>query len=105
MKKEKDVPENALVQKSRPLFSLWKEKEKINLFEYKMLDMYLARINSHDPEHRTVRFSMDDMNTIMASHLTKPQPHGQTSCGMGVRCGIRRGPEACASGAERMYSQ
>ncbi len=75
MKKEKNVPENALVQKSRPLFSLWKEKEKINLFEYKMLDMYLARINSHDPEHRTVRFSMDDMNTIMASHLTKAELH------------------------------
>ena len=39
---------NALVQKSRPLFSLWKEKEKINLFEYKMLDKYLSKINNSD---------------------------------------------------------
>lgn len=73
MESEKDNLNNALVQKSRPLFSLWKEKEKINLFEYKMLDMYLSRINSHDPNNRTVSFSMDDMSEIISSHITKAE--------------------------------
>lgn len=74
-KNENDFPNNALVQKSRPLFSLWKEKEKINLFEYKMLDMYLARINSHDPSHRVVKFTASDFNEILSSHLTKAELH------------------------------
>lgn len=75
MSKKPDPLENALVQKSRPLFSLWKEKEKINLFEYKMLDMYLARINSRDPDKRTVSFSMEDLSEIMSVHLSKAELH------------------------------
>ncbi len=73
--KEKEYENNALVQKSRPLFSLWKEKEKINLFEYKMLDKYLSKINSHDPQNRIVTFSMEDINEIMPSHLSKTELH------------------------------
>lgn len=65
--------DDALVQKSRPLFSLWKEKENISLFEYKMLDKYLSKINSHDPEKRTVSFSLEDIHEIISAHLTKAE--------------------------------
>lgn len=74
-KKENRLSENALVQKSNPLFSLQKEKEKINLFEYKMLDLYLARINSHDPNNRIVHVSENDLNEVLPSHLAKAELH------------------------------
>ena len=40
------------VQKSQPLFALW--RSDITLAEFKILDLYLARINSHVPESRIV---------------------------------------------------
>lgn len=47
------VPKEKLtVQKSRPLFSLW--QSDLTLGEFKILDIYLARIDSHKPEKRTV---------------------------------------------------
>lgn len=46
-------PENKLVvQKSRPLFELW--QSDLSLAEFKILDLYLARIDSRKPEHRSV---------------------------------------------------
>lgn len=51
-KRSEEVAENAIVQKSRPLFSLW--QEKFSLFEYKLLDLYLGHINSHDINTKTV---------------------------------------------------
>ena len=46
-------PENKLtVLKSRPLCSLW--QSDMTLAEFKLLDPYLSRINSHHPEKRTV---------------------------------------------------
>lgn len=51
-KRSEEVAENAIVQKSRPLFSLW--QEKFSLFEYKLLDLYLGHINSHDSSTKTV---------------------------------------------------
>lgn len=44
--------DNLEVQKSRPLLSLW--NSGITLPEFKILDLYLGRINSHDDEHRVV---------------------------------------------------
>ena len=43
-----------IIQKSKPLFALW--QSELTLAEFKILDTYLGRINSHDDEHRTVKF-------------------------------------------------
>lgn len=46
-------PENKLtVQKSRPLTALW--QSDLTLAEFKILDTYLSRIDSHKPERRVV---------------------------------------------------
>lgn len=52
-----------LIQKSTPLLSLW--KTNLTLAEFKILDAYLARIDSHHPENRTVRFSKGELENIL----------------------------------------
>lgn len=47
------------VQKSLPLFSLW--RSELTLAEFKILDTYLARIDSHHPEKRTVTFEKGEL--------------------------------------------
>ena len=47
-----DIANNALVQRSRPLYSLW--KMGFNLFECKIFDLYLSCIDSHNAENKTV---------------------------------------------------
>ena len=47
------------VQKSLPLFSLW--RSDLTLPEFKILDTYLARIDSHHPEKRTVTFEKGEL--------------------------------------------
>lgn len=57
-------PENKLiVQKTRPLFALW--RSEMTLAEFKILDMYLARINTHDPEKRTVRLTKGELEQAL----------------------------------------
>jgi hypothetical protein len=57
-------PENKLtVQKSTPLFSLW--RSDMSLAEFKILDTYLSRINSHDPEKRTVVFTKGELEQLL----------------------------------------
>lgn len=51
------------VQKSRPLFSLW--RSDMTLAEFKILDTYLSRINSHDPEKRTVVFTKGELEQLL----------------------------------------
>ena len=51
------------VQKSLPLFSLW--KSDLTLSEFKILDTYLARINSHKPEQRTVIFEKGELEKLL----------------------------------------
>lgn len=52
--------ENKLtVQKSLPLLSLW--KSDLTLAEFKILDSYLGRIDSHKPEKRTVVFEKGEL--------------------------------------------
>lgn len=51
------------VQKSNPLFSLW--KSDLTLQEFKILDTYLSRIDSHNPEKRCVRFEKGEMESIL----------------------------------------
>lgn len=58
-------PENRLtVQKSIPLFSLW--RSDMSLAEFKILDTYLSRINSHEPEKRTVVFTKGELEHLLS---------------------------------------
>lgn len=57
-------PENQMtVQKSRPLFSLW--RSDMTLAEFKILDTYLSRINSHYPDKRTVIFTKGELEQLL----------------------------------------
>nr|WP_303661861.1 replication initiation protein [Bacteroides intestinalis] len=56
-------PENLLVQKSNPLLSL--SETGLTLAEFKILDAYLARINSHDPEKRFIRFEKGEIENLL----------------------------------------
>lgn len=47
------------VQKSLPLFALW--RSDLTLSEFKILDTYLSRIDSHKPERRSVRFERGEL--------------------------------------------
>ena len=51
------------VQKSTPLLSLW--RSELTLAEFKILDTYLARINSHNPEQREVLFEKGELESIL----------------------------------------
>lgn len=47
------------VQKSLPLFALW--RSELTLAEFKILDTYLARIDSHKPDKRAVMFEKGEL--------------------------------------------
>lgn len=51
------------VQKSLPLFSLW--RSELTLPEFKILDTYLSRIDSHKPERRAVRFEKGELERVL----------------------------------------
>lgn len=55
--------ENLLIQKSNPLLSL--SETSMTLPELKILDAYLARINSHEPEKRYVRFEKGELEELL----------------------------------------
>lgn len=63
--------EKLLVQKSLPLFSLW--QSELTLPELKILDIYLARINSHEPEKRVVKFTKGEMEKILGVKRIRPK--------------------------------
>ena len=52
-----------VVQKSLPLFSLW--RSELSLAEFKILDTYLSRIDSHKPDKRTVVFSKGELEKLL----------------------------------------
>ncbi|MFI3327390.1 MAG: replication initiation protein [Clostridia bacterium] len=58
------------IQKSRPLSALW--NSSITLQEFKILDTYLSRINSHKPEQRTVRFTKGELEKLLGLKQIKP---------------------------------
>lgn len=62
---------NLTVQKSKPLFALW--TSELTLAEFKILDTYLGRINSHDDEHRTVKFEKGELENLLGVKQLKPQ--------------------------------
>lgn len=53
----------SVVQKSAPLLSLW--RSPLTLAEFKVLDAYLARIDSHNPGQRWVRFSKGEVEDLL----------------------------------------
>lgn len=55
--------EKAYIQKARPLQSL--SETNLNLTEFKILDAYLARINSHDESKRTVKFKKGELEHFL----------------------------------------
>lgn len=52
-----------IVQKSRPLFSLW--QSNLTLAEFKILDTYLAKINSKKPDERLVVFDKGELEKLL----------------------------------------
>lgn len=52
-----------LVQKSHPLTALW--QSDLTLAEFKILDAYLARINSKKPEQRTVKLTKGELEKAL----------------------------------------
>ena len=55
--------EKLTVQKSLPLFALW--RSELTLSEFKILDTYLARINSHNPKQRAVVFEKGELENLL----------------------------------------
>lgn len=55
--------ENLIIQKSMPLLSLW--RSPLTLPEFKILDMYLSRIDSRHPEQRWVRFEKGELENLL----------------------------------------
>lgn len=51
------------VQKSNPLMTL--SKTNLTLPEFKILDAYLSRINSHEPDKRFVRFEKGELENML----------------------------------------
>lgn len=51
------------VQKSLPLFALW--RSELTLAEFKILDTYLSRIDSHKPERRAVMFEKGELEKLL----------------------------------------
>ena len=69
---EGNLKETNIVQKSNPLFSLW--KSALTLSEFKILDTYLSRINSRDPEHRTVVFEKGELEKLLGvTKINQPE--------------------------------
>lgn len=52
-----------LVQKSNSLFALW--QSDLTLAEFKILDTYLSRIDSHKPEKRAVVFEKGELEQLL----------------------------------------
>lgn len=51
------------VQKSRPFQTLL--QSKLSLIAHKILDIYLARINSHNPQNNSIIFKKDELEKIL----------------------------------------
>ena len=69
-------PDKLTVQKSNPLQSL--AKTELTLPELKILDVYLSRIDSHDPEKRTVVIEKGELEQVLGvSRILKQQLKGR----------------------------
>ena len=69
---EGSLKDTNLVQKSNPLFSLW--KSSLTLSEFKILDTYLSRINSREPDYRTVVFEKGELERLLGvTKINQPE--------------------------------
>lgn len=59
-----------VIQKSLPLMRLW--KSPLSLPEFKILDLYLSRIDSHHPENRTVVFDKGEIERALGVRRISP---------------------------------
>lgn len=67
-----NLDKNHIVSRSRPLLSL--NKSALSLYELKVLDTYLSRINPHKPEERTVIFDKGSFGALFEySDLKLPE--------------------------------
>lgn len=67
----KDPNNKLTVQKSLPLFALW--RSGLTLAEFKILDTYLSRIDSHNPDKRTVIFTKGELENLLGLKQIKPE--------------------------------
>ena len=58
----KNLNKNYIVSRSRPLLSLG--KSALSLYELKVLDTYLSKINPHKPDERTVIFKKGEFEAL-----------------------------------------
>ena len=65
------LSESNIVQKSQPLQTLW--KSKFGLGELKVLDTYLSRIDSHNPEQRKVLFTKSEFEDLLGIERMRPR--------------------------------
>lgn len=61
--------QRSVVQKSIPLLNLW--RSPLTLSEFKILDAYLARIDSHHPENRIVHFEKGELEDLLGVQQIK----------------------------------
>lgn len=62
-KAKTEISDNALVQKARPFFDLW--SSGFTLFDFKVFDLYLGSINSHNPQSKIITFEKSAFSKIM----------------------------------------
>lgn len=65
------TPKDLLIQKTNPLLSL--SETKLTLAEFKILDAYLARIDSHVPEKRFIRLEKGEIEKLLDVSQIKPR--------------------------------
>lgn len=60
-----ELPQENVVQKSLPLLhSLLVLKQSLTFSEFRILDLYLSRIDSHKPENKTIIFNKEELKRI-----------------------------------------
>ena len=71
MEKKDELMSKLIVQKSKPLFGLW--VSHLTLIGAKLLDVYLAKINSHDETTRMVTFKKSELEEILGMKRIKAE--------------------------------
>ena len=70
------IDDKLVVQKSNPLQTL--SETEMTLVEFKILDAYLSRIDSHDEEKRYVRFEKGELEKILGVTKINKVDFGKT---------------------------
>ena len=63
MEKRDELMAELIVQKSRPLLTLW--ASQLSLYAFRLLDVYLTKIDMHDEASRTVIFYKQELEQIL----------------------------------------